>query len=348
MELKTLSLRGAIRLSLLCKEVTPELVESWEDLVYNSPQGTIFHSEDWLNSIKESYQLALKRWIVFDANDKPIGGAYVFIRKRGGLTLAYAPSSNAATPYGGLLVIPPASSHTRKQEAQYKEVISLIQEKLLTLGANGIFLTMSPSLVDVRSFQWKGWHTKLLYTYLVDLRPENLFARLDSTARNTIRKAEKQIVIKEEQDLIGFYELYQNTYHRKGKAAPVPKQFLEDVFHRLGERNQVRLFMAYNEEGRPAAGAVLLSDQKRSYYWLAASDGELARTGAPTLLLWKLFEVSRGLVPEIDLVGANTEPIAFFKAVFNPTLQPYYSVEYTDGIYQAAQWLRQGFAKVRS
>ncbi len=331
-------------MNLVCKEVTPELAPEWNKLVANSPQGTIFHSEEWLTCIQNSYDLRLERWIIFDANNKAQGGGYVFLQRKFGLSVAYAPPGNVATPYGGILVVPASSLHTRKQEAQYKEISTLLLEKMLSLGPRAAFLTMSPQLTDIRSFQWKGWQSKVFYTYSVDLGTDDLFSKLDSTARNTIRKAEKVITIEQKRDPNSFYRLYQDTYQRKGKPAPVRLQFLEALLDKLGDR--VRLYLAYDQENRLAAGAVWLRDEKSSYYWLAASDNELSRTGAPTLLLWKLLEESCGLVPVMDLVGANTEPIAFFKAVFNPKLLPYYGLEYTDLTYKTVAWARRRLQKV--
>ena len=72
----------------------------------------------------------------------------------------------------------------------------------------------------------------------------------------------------------------------------------------------------------PEAGAIVAWINKEKAYWLmAGSTARGKKKGIPSLLLWQIIEDLHKMgFKELDMVGANTPSIAFFKRGFGGKL----------------------------
>ena len=113
---------------------------------------------------------------------------------------------------------------------------------------------------------------------------------------------------------------------KQNLKVPLNRDFLRKMFKLLASRNKCRLYFANTKSKQILCGALIVWDNKKAYYLLAASDPDV-KLGDNYLLLWNIIEDMSRKFTTMDLVGANIPNIIKFKREFATKLVPYYIVE---------------------
>ena len=148
---------------------------------------------------------------------------------------------------------------------------------------------------------------------------------MDKDAKYEINKAKNSgIIIEENKEIDKFLILYEKTFLRQNSKVPIKKGFIKDMVGTL--KNKCRLYSAITKENEVVSGALVVWDEKKAYYLMAASEPNL-KHGANYLLLWHIIEDMSGKFNSIDLVGANIPNLIKFKREFATELVHYFVVE---------------------
>jgi hypothetical protein len=311
----------------------------WDELVENSPHGTIFHSSDWLTTCSELLNKKLKIFGCFE-NGQLVGGCSLYTHKLKRF-FKVASSTIEMTPYGGVVLAQSQSTKVREQEQTYSNIIKSLCNTFDNEHFNHIQIINSPDFVDVRPFTWNGWDSKIFYAYYLILN--DFEKRLSRDPKRNIKKAIKnEISIEKSNDITSFYELFEETFSRQGLKPPVTKGFLVTVFDMLLKYEKGEMWIAKTKSEEIVAAEIFVYDNKRAYRWSAATHTELRKTGAYSLLLFEVFRdmQNRGF-KEINLMAANTPQLTEFITSFNPKLVPYYKVEKSSTKYKLVEILKR-------
>jgi hypothetical protein len=306
----------------------------WDELVENSPHGTIFHSSDWLTTCSKLLNKKLKIYGCFE-NEELVGGCSLYVYKSRFFKMASATID--MTPYGGFVLAQSPSTKVREQEQTYNNSIKSLRNAFDNEHFDHIQITNSPDFVDIRPFTWNGWDSKIHYAYYFNLENE-IEKSVSKKVRNTVRKAIKNnITIKKLNNSTVFYELFSMTFTRQKLKPLVTKNFFGKIFDLLDAKQFGEMWIAETPSGEVASAEIVIWDNKRAYRWTAASHTAFKDTGATSLLLYEMFQdlKNRGF-KEINLMAANTPHLAKFISSFNPELVPYYGVEKTSTKYKIA------------
>jgi hypothetical protein len=308
----------------------------WDELVGKSPQGTIFHSSDWLKTCAKSQDKEF-RIVGYFRNGHLAAGCSFYTFKRG--FFKFASSAITATPFGGVLLEEPRTDDRRKQEENLNDIMRPLRTMLENEHFDRIKLVNSPDLTDIRPFTWNGWQSVVYYTYYLGL--SNFGDNISKDARWTISKAAKGGVTTEKsEDIVAFYKLYTETFVRQNLKPPLSEDFFRDIFSLLQNQKRGEMWLAKTKSGEVAAAEIIIYDDKRAYRWSAASHTELRKTGAPSLLLYEVLQdLKKKGFKEINLMAANTLQLAKFMVQFNPRLVPYYAVERKGALMRIAEYL---------
>jgi hypothetical protein len=297
---------------------------SWDELVNESPYGTIFHSSFWLTACSRALGNALKIYGCFEGG-RLIAGCSLFI-----LGPKKADATIRMTPYGGIVMAPLRTDNVRRQEEANAAIIKCLTQSLVGRGYQYLRLVNPPGVIDVRPFLWTGWDVRVYYTYYFDLEGK-VEDRVSKDVRWAARKAVKNnITVRrlEKPDVSKYDELFSMTFARKALTRPAPSGFLREMFRTLADEEASEMWVAETPSGDLACAEVILRDSKRAYRWSAASHTEHRGTGATALLLCEIFrDLQERNVKEIDLMAANTPVLAKFIGSFNPRLVPFYQVD---------------------
>ncbi len=199
-----------------------------------------------------------------------------------GLSLAYLPKGPVGEDWASLW--PQIDAACKRRRAVFLQVELDLAEGDLT-----------PDIADqLQGFIMEPHTIQPRNTILVDLQvdEEELLAHMKQKTRYNIRLAEKKgVVVRETNDIQGFYRLMQTTGTRDSFAVHDISYYQQayDIFSPTGECVLLGAFF----ENKPLAYLMLFLSGERSWYFYGASD-DASRNLMPTYLLqWEAMRWSK-------------------------------------------------------
>jgi len=311
-------------------EISPDQFPLWDSLVDTSPHGTIFHKSGWLEACARSLGKEVKILGCF-TDGGLVGGCSLFFEKSFNF-VGSANSTCAVTPYGGLVISPCPSKGVHKQESFFGQIVMAIANSISSRNLYSIIIRNSPEFHDIRPLTAHGWSSSVLNTYYMD-NGGNIESQIDSDARYNCRKAERNgITVGLSSDISRFYDMYCETFTRKGLKPQAPKSLISDLSVFLKNKNCGEITVAKTPEGEIAAAEIIIWDTRMAYSWLAASDSRFLDTRATTLLaLANLKRMQDRGFRHVNIMMANVPELSQFANHLNPVLIPYFQVQKKNG-----------------
>jgi hypothetical protein len=320
-----------------------EANNDWDELVEKSPQGTFFHSSDWLKIMQKYYHYKIHILECYDQASDPkkiIGGCVFFTYNR--IILKIAIDEMIFTPFGGVILASQSNKNQRKIESYQSEIIDAIIGLLKEKKYDRVSLTHSPALIDVRPFSADNWKCEVRYTYILELENE-LEKNFTKEAKWSINKAIKnKISIRKVEspslnDLNNFLHIHKMTLkrHEFGNIYLFTEKYLADIIDLIYKKDKGSLWFAETSTGEVIAAEIVLYDHNIAHRWSAASHNEFQNTGATTYLLSEISKYLRDIKKyyKFNMMAANKPEIASFISQFNPQLIPYYTTSKRSWLY---------------
>ena len=299
--------------------------EAWDGLVRRSSEGTVFSTSPWLRCAQAGSGGRIRRIGCFK-NGRLVGGCGFIEVSRAGLKKGITP---VLTPYGGVLTVPPESERPAHIESERNRIVrELVRE--LVADCHYVQLFHSTRLSDVRQFLWTGWTSRVLYTYLIDLRDlDQLWnSYFEKRTNNAVRKAEKSgFSVHRADDVAVLVDLYRGLYARKARNPPVPYPIVGAFYQAAQDAGLAQMYEATDRSGTPVSACVVVPDSDTVYAWISGADPDSDRLGATSLLYWRILQDVSTSHNWFDFVGANMPSIARFKRGFGGVLHTYYATE---------------------
>src|SRR3990172_3268670 len=284
--------------------------ERWDSIVAALPSASIFDESKWLAAVADVMGCDIRILGVFE-NDRLVGGVPLNISNKFGMPTA---TGIPLTPTNSCIIEPLETIFTSKTTNYLLKITDAIG-RFLQSKYDYAVVTNHPFIRDIRSFNWLGWSTQVLYTYHVDLAKAD-FSALPKERRKLIRKAEKSgVIIERSDDFSAAHDLLAKTFRRKDVSLPLSSWQLSQIC--LLCADNIVQFVAKTHDGKAIAWVLLIVDFKRkvAYALFAGFDHAYQDTEAASLIQWKCIEYlkSNGFAI-LDLVGAENKSIANFKA----------------------------------
>jgi len=308
------------------REIPTSEFPAWDELVATSPQGTVFHTSDWLIRTATSLNQTLRILGCYD-DDTLIGGCPLLLSNPYKL-LRMAISATLLAPYGGVVITGIESTKQRERELHANRVITAIHDHILRERYGHVNLVNSPELGDIRCFTRNGWEAKIYYTYVLPASVD-VFERISKNARRSVRKAQKLgITAVEHFDARTYWSLIEDTFTKQNSQPPFSKEHLMNMLDVIKKKNLGEMWVAKTASDEIIAAEIIVCDAKTAHRWSAASVEEHLTTGAASLLLSETStHFAERNYPNINLMAGNRAHLSAFIASFNPDLVPYYGVE---------------------
>ena len=184
------------------------------------------------------------------------------------------------------------------------------------------------SIVNWLPFYWNGFEQTTRYTYTIDdlTDLDRVWAGFQDKARTDIRKAERQLEVKEGKDIALLTNLTAKTYERQGTRVPYSTGVLERLDQACAERNASKMWFAEDGNGRIHAALYLVWDQRCAYYLIGGADPELRSSGASSLLMWHSIRFAATVTERFDFEGSMMEPVERFVRGFGAVQTPYFRI----------------------
>ena len=298
------------------------------------PDEPIFHQPWWLDAV------APGRWDAATVD-------------RGGRTVAALPFVVRGPRWLRVLSQPPLTPFlgpwiAREEGAKYTtslgdqmELQAELEAKLP--AASAFHQSFSSTVVNCLPFIWAGYRAEVRYTYqLTDLTSEEaLWEGLAGNIRREIRKARRQLEVREATDVDRFYDVWAKTFARQGAAAP-DRARLERIDAACAERDARLMLFACDEAERVHAVAYVVWDRGTAYYLMGGGDPQLRTSGASSLLVWEAIRRARAGSQVFDFEGSMLRPVERFFRAFGGRQTPYLHVSRATRAGGAALAVRAG------
>ncbi len=287
----------------------------WNDVVWESPYGTVFHTFEWMDILEKQYKVKKRTLGIFE-NEELIGVFPTFLQRKAFLKILTSPLHETATPYGGPIV----------ENNKLNDVIQAFDT--YSECADYYDITFSPKY-NLSQYLQNNFNFVERYTYILNLdQPLDLiWENLNKKCRNAIRKAKKNDVTivegNSKKDLEDFWRMTEVTFHKWGTESPISIDYTKAVYNAFFPEEQFKIIFA-EHDGERIGGAIFLCFADRIYYWQGASYPEYYRFAPNNLIQWHIIEwaVKNGF-RTYDMLGANIPSIANFKGSFGGDLVKY-------------------------
>lgn len=290
-------------------------VESrWRALWHASPQRSPFSEAGYLRAAAAAGGLRVSVHLVRDGADD-LAGVAVWWRRRGPYRELVMP---AFTPFSPVLLRDePSEADVHARQTPFEGLLESLESSYDVLR-----LHLPLGIDDVRPAAWRGWQSRPLYTYMLQLAPgaEPTHGWSSSAARNFRRHRDEFSLV--EADSKTCADLCAESYERSGRPLPLPAGRLIPMIDRLRESGAAATYgTRSNASGRIEAAVAVLHDMQTAVYWVA---GSLPGAAMTVLIGEMLPKLAADGIERFDFMGANTPPIAEFKRRFGCSLEQYY------------------------
>jgi Acetyltransferase (GNAT) domain len=188
----------------------------------------------------------------------------------------------------------------------------------------------SPTVLNALPFHWAGYRLEVQYTYRLDLGPEDeLWTGLRGSIRREIRKARRQVEVREDLGLDRFHAVWAKTFSRQGLVAPASLAELERLDTACAAHDARAVLFACDATGDVHAVAYVVWDRNGAFNLLGGADPGLRSSGASSLLMWESIVRARRVTDVFDFEGSMIAPVERFFRAFGSRQTPYLKVTRT-------------------
>jgi hypothetical protein len=319
----------------------------WDEFVEASRYGLLFHRWDFLKIIEKHSGYKLLPYGIYEGNTL-ICLFPMFLRHYRGLKLLFSPPPQTAIPYLGMVLSPDYDTlKQRKKESYMNTIVEETRLELKKISPNCSIFTMSPGILDLRSFKWGGYGIESLFSYTINLeRPENeILGGFGKDCRERIRKFNRvNATLTESRDLGTYYDQSKKLYGEQGLNLPLlPQRYLEEIMKKFPE-NITMYFLERDGEVIDIEGVYAYKDNFKLLF--GASRIEEKYHGNQEYSTWELIKkAKKDGYRQFEIVGANTKRIRNYQSKFNPSLSMYFSVSRYDAVGHLGEWFYMNFVR---
>jgi hypothetical protein len=306
----------------------------WNKVIDKSINGTLYHTWEWLGIVEEHTRSKLFALVYFDSDDDtPFGAMPIFYKKRFGVKMFFSPPPGSGITLGPVFL--DKSYRERRFHLVYLDFQADIDRFIKELGTNYTFIITSPGILDFRPFLWAGYSVSPCYTYRIDLSQgeEIVWRNLGANVKQHIRRAENDGVdIIETTDISRLDDIYsalEKRYAKRHLNITTQKEYVRQLVEQFG-RSAINMVVAI-QNGKMVGGQIIVAYKDTVALWFGGSRNESSKSAANELILWRVIKdaLNKGY-HWLDMVGANTRHLCYFKAGFSPEISLYFQIRKAD------------------
>lgn len=278
----------------------------------------LFQEPWWLDAVAPG---AWREIVLEDQGRIVARWPYVERRRWGVVAVTQPPLTPTLGPWLAVSGIPTSPRLAREKELMSQLIQRLPRFDLFRQG-------FAPALTNWLPFFWQGFEQTTRYTYRIeDLSDlDRVFAQCEGNVRQNVRKAEKQVTVRDDLGIETYIRLVRTTYARKQREMPTDENLIRRIDAACRSRQAHRLLFAEDAQQRVHAALLMVYDDRCAYYLGGGLDPAHASSGAMTLLMWRAIQAAAQVAPAYDFEGSMQEPIERFFRKFATVQTPYFLV----------------------
>jgi hypothetical protein len=305
---------------------------TWNDLVDQSPMGSLFHRREVLR-VLETHSGGELHPLVGYKGQEPVGVFPVFEITKGPVTTAFSPPPGMGVPQLGPVLFNYRKLKQRRLEKRnigfVEGCVDWVEENL---GPKYFHVVTQDRYDDARPFQWSDFDVTPKYTYDIDLSAGEsaLLDGFTRDARKSIRNTPDDAYTVERRGVEGVDYVVDriNARYDEGDGGLVlDRSFVLDLRDALPD-GSLLVYVA-EVDGRPVSGRLTLHSEDGVTLWQGSPKPD-ADIDVPIndLLNWRsMVDGIAAGKSTCNFVGANTRHLCRYKAKFNPETNLYFEIE---------------------
>jgi len=299
--------------------------------------NSIFEQPWWLDAVTKH------NWECIElTNNNLIYARLPYIRKKIlGFSVITVPE---LTQCLGVYIEDTGSKLCKKLERE-KKVINEIIDKLPSYNVS---LYLDINCQYVLPYVWKGFKIEPKFTYrfeeLNDV--DSIWSGFKENIKTDIKKANKQVVVRDDMDIDVLIDLVKKTYKRQNRKTPINLNIIKNLDTTLKNHNSRKLLVAVDVDNNIHAAAYYVYDKERCYYLMSGSDPLYRNSGAGSLLIWEGIKFAANVSKTFDFEGSNIEDIERFFKAFGATPHVMYHVTRFNWLLSLVNYLKPFVKKI--
>ncbi|MEL4304426.1 GNAT family N-acetyltransferase [Methanococcoides sp. LMO-2] len=315
---------------IIIRELREDEIHLWDDIVAQSPQGTIVHEISWLRIIEKHTNSNL-HLLIGCLGSEIIAAIPLFSKKKYFLNGFYSPISGAMIQHLGPIFPNYDSLKQDKKEYYFREFCLKLDHYLNSnKKSDFILIETSPNLLDARPFVWNRYDVTPKYNYVKNIEDlDSTWNDLKKQIRKNILNCEKNDVEVYEGNLEDYNFIIESLSRRLSEQEvelPPSKDYFLDLYHKYYPDN-LKIFMA-KYDGNPVTGIIATTYKDKISIWVGATRTDTKGIYPVDLIQWKIMEWGHKMgYKYCEIQGANMPSISYFKSRYNFDLEIYYSAK---------------------
>lgn len=302
---------------LVLRELATEELPKWDNLLDESPQGSVFCRTWWLTAT-----CGQPRVLGLMNHDRLVAGMPLYCQRRFGVPVYLMPK---LTQTWGIVMEPlrgrNVSVTTREMEIQRPFAKHLS-------GLHFFNQCFHPSLQNWLPFHWNGFMQTTRFTYVLDdlTDLDRLWKGMTHQIRTEVRKAEDQGLVVRCCSASELWEMVMHTFSRQERKVSYSERFLQTICDTALSRNQGACFAAVDTQGRSHSAGLVVWDAQRAYYLVSGANPALRMSGSGSLLAWHIVRFVAQRTRLFDFEGSMLEGVERFFRQFGARQVSYNSI----------------------
>ncbi len=311
-------------------------LSEWDSILENSEQSTLFCKSYFLKYSGSKFHL----WKVLQGKEIK---AVVCINVDD--TEQYSIENEFIIHNGIFFKLDKNRILAKKREDEH-QIINFVIDKLIE-KYKSIFLTLDPSVTDIRPFQWYNFHKSgpkfkidIKYTSILDIselrknlnfEKSKIFNQLEPVRRYSIRQAIKEkCSTKSVYEKDNFLILYKSLLKKINPDSYENKlKIVSDLVQSILDKEKGVIVNTYDVNNNLLYSIFCAWDYYKAYYLFGAPSDKHNKPWQGTIGQWAVFRyiVENTNINKFDFEGVNSPKRGWFKLGFGGEIVPYYQVK---------------------
>lgn len=292
----------------------------------NAPnQLPLFLQDWWLDAVCVNWDVA----IVYNGDN--IAGVWPYnTEQKAGVSIIRTP---LLTPYLGPYIFYPHDLKESKRDNFEYEIITALYEKMPSAKMWNV--SLMPGQKQIGFYRQSGFEVQPRQTFLMPLNAEEtaIFSRLNEDYRRNIRKADGEITIQNEPELLPTLRQYMEaTLDRKDVKMHYSAAFMQQVFDACILHSSAALWVA-RKAGEVQAIIWHVWDSENAYYLAGSRNPAVKDNRAMTALIWNAVKESAKTGRKyFDFEGSMDAGVEKFFRNFGADRELYMTIQKNDSL----------------
>lgn len=256
-------------------------------------------------------------------NDIIVGAIAYYVGTRMGMKFSIMPQ---LTQTGGVWM----HSRVVHQPELSRYIIAQIEQHFKKNHITWYYQQFDPRFNSYQYFDANKYAIKERTTFRIS-NTSNIKAIRNSFHKNKMRQLKKseRNLVSISYDCSGemFYDFRKKCLEQKGKKIVYSKDYFLNLYNKSIHRNQGRIIVAKNMEGKIIAGVYLVWDKNVCYYLIPSYDSNFSKLGGMAAVTYHSIIYSSKYSEIFDFEGSMEPSIALSYKQFGGEEYTYYSVE---------------------